>query len=116
MIIIKAPQILEQLCQNLFKKGKSRVFCRSISHSQGSYAQLYPWGLVFQLVFELSLQQVVSLNLVTTQGSSMFDDKYFFNEYAWGSRSRDKQDIVYLEHCAICIARIPKVLQIFVQL
>src|SRR3954467_1768863 len=95
MIIIKAPQILEQLCQNLFKKkGKSRMFRRSISHSQGSYAQLYPWRSVFQLVFELSLQQVVSLNLVTTQGSSMFDGKYFFNEYAWGSRTRDKQDVL----------------------
>src|SRR4051812_31910321 len=46
MIIIKAPQILEQLRHNLFQKKKkekkSRMFCRSISHSQGSYAQLYP--------------------------------------------------------------------------
>src|SRR4051794_14936100 len=39
-----------------------------------------------------------------------------YAEIVWGSRSRDKQDIVYLEHCAICIARIPKALQIFVQL
>src|SRR3954463_10223527 len=28
-------------------------------------------------------------------------------EVAWGSRSRDKQDLVYLELCIICIARIP---------
>src|SRR3954468_20253671 len=31
MIIIKAPQILEQLFHNLFQKKKSRMFCRSVS-------------------------------------------------------------------------------------
>src|SRR3954471_24762986 len=71
MIITKAPLILKVLVLSCI-----------------------PEGWYFSWCFGLSSQQITFLSLMTMQGSSMFDGEYFFNEYAWGSCTRDKQDVL----------------------
>src|SRR3954468_234150 len=48
----------------------------------------------FSWCFGISSQHIAFLSLMAMQGSSMFDGEYFYNIYAWGSRTRDKQDLL----------------------
>src|SRR3954469_8384975 len=70
-----------------------------------------PCGWYFSWYLRSSLPHIALLSVMIILVSSIYNGDYCSSNYIWGSRPRDKQDIVYLEFCIICIARIPKVRQ-----